>query len=172
MNFERYVTPYHSVKNEWNLACNIVPIHSFDSLLEKCPNRRVSQAPAYETVRHRNISKFLFSFIRFSQFFELLISFMLDCTLSQENFLTLPPPNPVFKNSLHRQFIHAIYVVSRWSTGNRGRAMSASEVIEVAGSNHSVGVILNLAWGPNNFSPSMIWSWQTRSVSQTGLGAE
>ena len=105
--------------------------------------------------------------------FELLISFMLDCTLSQENFLTLPPPpNPVFKNSLHRQFLHAIYVVSRWSTGNRGRATSTSEVIEVAGSNQATGVILNLAWGPNDFSPSMIWSWQTRSISQTGLGAE
>ena len=49
---------------------------------------------------------------------------------------------------------------------------SASEVIEVAGSNHAIGVILNLAWGPNNFSPSMIWSWRTRSNSQTGLGAE
>ena len=96
---------------------------------------------------------------------------MLDCTLSQTNFLTLPP-NPVFKNYLHRQFIHIIYGTSRWSTGNCGRATTASEVIEVAGSNHSVGVILNLAWGPNNFSPSMIWSWRTRSNSQTGLGAE
>ena len=37
---------------------------------------------------------------------------------------------------------------------------------------HAIGVILNLAWGPNNFSPSMIWSWRTRSNSQTGLGAE
>ena len=43
---------------------------------------------------------------------------------------------------------------------------------EVAGSNHAIGVILNLAWGPNNFSPSMIWSLRTRSNSQTGLGAE
>ena len=45
----------------------------------------------------------------------------LDCTLSHTNFLTLPPPppNPIFKNSLHRQFIHINYVVSRWSTGNR-----------------------------------------------------
>ena len=64
------------------------------------------------------------------------------------------------------------YVVSRWSSGNRRRATSAWEVIEVAGSNHTIGVILNLAWGPNNFSPSMIWSWRTRSYSQTGLGAE
>ena len=39
-------------------------------------------------------------------------------------------------------------------------------------SNHAIGVILNLAWGPNNFSPSMIWSLRTRSNSQTGLGAE
>ena len=102
MNFERHVMSYHSVKNEWNLACNIVPIHSFDSLLEKCPNRRVSQAPAYETVRHRNICKFLFSFIRFShQFFKLLISFMLDCTLSQENFLTLPPPPTRYLKTLY-----------------------------------------------------------------------
>ena len=46
------------------------------------------------------------------------------------------------------------------------------EVIEAAGSNHAIGVILNLAWGPNNFSPSMIWSWRTRGNSQTGLGAE
>ena len=29
-----------------------------------------------------------------------------------------------------------------------------------------------LAWGPNNFSLSMIWSWRTRSNSRTGLGAE
>ena len=50
--------------------------------------------------------------------------------------------------------------------------LSAGEVIEVAGSNPSIGVILNLAWGPNNFSPSMIWSCRTRSNSQTGLGAE
>ena len=64
------------------------------------------------------------------------------------------------------------YVVSRWSSGNRRRATSAREVIEVAGSNHATGVILNLAWGPNNFSPSMIWSLRTRSNSQTGLGAE
>ena len=62
--------------------------------------------------------------------------------------------------------------VSRWSSGNRRRATSAWEVIEVAGSNHAIGVILNLAWGPNNFSPSMIWSWRSRSNSQTGLGAE
>ena len=91
----------------------------------------------------------------------------LDCTLCQTKFLTLPP-NPVFQNSLHRQFIHL--VVSRWSSGNRERATSAREVIEVAGSNHAIGVILNLAWGPNNFSPSMIWNWRTRSNSQTGLG--
>ena len=64
------------------------------------------------------------------------------------------------------------YVVSRWSSGNRRRATSAREVIEVAGSNHAIGVILNLAWGPNNFSPSMIWSLRTRSNSQTGLGAK
>ena len=63
-------------------------------------------------------------------------------------------------------------IVSRWSSGSRGRATSAREVIEVAGSNHAIGVILNLAWGPNNFSPSMIWSWRTRGNSQTGLGAE
>ena len=95
----------------------------------------------------------------------------LECTLSQTNFLTLPP-NPVFKNSLDRQLMLFNDAYSRWSTGNRGRATSASEVIEVAGSNHAIGVILNLAWGPNNFSPSMIWSWRTRSNSQTGLGAE
>ena len=94
-----------------------------------------------------------------------------ECTLSQTNFLTLPP-NLVFKNSLHRQLMLFNDAYSRWSTGNRGRATSASEVIEVAGSNHAIGVILNLAWGPNNFSPSMIWSWRTRSNSQTGLGAE
>ena len=95
----------------------------------------------------------------------------LDCTLSPTKFLTLPP-SLVFQNSLHRQFIHIKYVLSRWSSGNRRRATSAWEVIEVAGSNHAIGVILNLAWGPNNFSPSMIWSWRTRSYSQTGLGAE
>ena len=68
--------------------------------------------------------------------------------------------------------MHIKYVVSRWSSGNRRRATSAREVIEVAGSNHAIGVILNLAWGPNNFSPSMIWSLRKRSNSQTGLGAE
>ena len=51
-------------------------------------------------------------------------------------------------------------------------AVRGRVVIEVTGSNHAIGVILNLAWGPNNFSPSMIWSWRTRSNSQTGLGAE
>ena len=96
----------------------------------------------------------------------------LDCTLSQTKFPTLPLPNPVFQNSLHRQFILIKYAFSRWSSGNRRRATSAREVIEVAGSNHAIGVILNLAWGPNNFSPSMIWSWRTRSNSQSGLGAE
>ena len=94
-----------------------------------------------------------------------------DCTLSKTNFLTLPP-SPVFENSPYRQLIFINDAYSRWSTGNRGRATRASEVIEVAGSNHAIGVILNLAWGPNNFSPSMIWSWRTRSNSQTGLGAE
>ena len=84
-----------------------------------------------------------------------------------------PSPHPVFQNSIHRQFILIIkYAFSRWSSGNRRRATSAREVIEVAGSNHAIGVILNLAWGPNNFSPSMIWSWRTRSNSRTGLGAE
>ena len=95
----------------------------------------------------------------------------LDCTLSNTKFLTLPP-NLVFQNSLHRQFMLIKYVVSRWSSGNRRRATSAREVIEVAGSNHAIGVILNLAWGPSNFSPSMIWSLRTGSNSQTGLGAE
>ena len=52
------------------------------------------------------------------------------------------------------------YAFSRWSGGNRKRVMSAREVIEVAGSNHAIGVI------------PMIWSWRTRSNSQTGLGAE
>ena len=94
-----------------------------------------------------------------------------DCTLSKTNVLTLPP-SPVFENSPYRQLILINDAYSRWSTGNRGRATKASEVIEVAGSNHAIGVILNLAWGPNNFSPSMIWSWRTRSNSQTGLGAE
>ena len=93
-------------------------------------------------------------------------------TLSVRQSSSPSPPSLVFQNSLDRQFIHNKYVVSRWSSGNRRRATSAREVIEVAGSNHAIGVILNLAWGPNNFSPSMIWSLRTRSNSQTGLGAE
>ena len=57
---------------------------------------------------------------------------------------------------------------SRWSTGNRGRATSASEVVEVAGLNHAIGVwfgaggqgvTLKLAWGPSNPSP-----WNLRFV--------
>ena len=74
MNFERYVMSYHSVKNEWNLVCNIV------------------------------------SFIRFSQFFELLISFMLDCTLSQENFLTLPPPPTRYLKTLYTDNLYMQYM--------------------------------------------------------------
>ena len=70
----------------------------------------------------------------------------LDYTLIWTNFLTLPP-SPVFENSPYRQLILLNDAYSRWSTGNRGRATSASEVIEVAGSNHAIGVILNLAWG-------------------------
>ena len=111
---------------------------------------------------------------RFYQFFALFISFSLcrkrSSALSVRQ--TSSPPSPVFKNSPHRQLMLFNDAYSRWSTGNRERATSASEVIEVAGSNHAIGVILNLAWGPNNFSPSMIWSWRTRSNSQTGLGAE
>ena len=91
---------------------------------------------------------------------------------SQSDKVIHPPPHPVFQNSIHRQFILIKYAFSRWSSGNRRRATSAREVIEVAGSNHAIGVILYLAWGPNNFSPSMIWSWRTRSNSRTGLGAE
>ena len=41
---------------------------------------------------------------------------------------------------------------SRWSTENGECATSASHVIEVAGSNHAIRVILNLAWGPNNYT--------------------
>ena len=112
----------------------------------------------------------------FYQFFVRFISFILDRKRSIElpvkQISSPSPPNSVFQNSLHRQFIHIKYVLSRWSSGNRERATSAREVIKVAGSNHAIGVILNLAWGPNNFSPSMIWSWRTRSNSQTGLGAE
>ena len=91
---------------------------------------------------------------------------------SKSDKLPHPTPNLVFKNSLDRQLMLFNDAYSRWSTGNRGRATSTSVVIKVAGSNHAIGVILNLAWGPNNFSPSMIWSWRTRSNSQTGLGAE
>ena len=88
----------------------------------------------------------------------------LDYTVSQTEFLTLLPT----------WYIKTHYTdnLCWWSSGNRRRATSAREVIEVAGSNHAIGVILNLAWGPNNFSPSMIWSWRTRSNSRTGLGAE
>ena len=43
---------------------------------------------------------------------------------------------------------------------------AASEVIEVAGSNHAIRVFLNLARGPNNLSPTTIWSWRIRSDSQ------
>ena len=113
---------------------------------------------------------------RFFQFFVWFISFILDrkrsIALSFGQTSSRSPPSPVFENSPYRQLILINDAHSRWSTGNRGRATSASEVIEVAGSNHAIGVILNLAWGPNNFSPSMIWSWRTRSNSQTGLGAE
>ena len=104
------------------------------------------------------------------------VSFILDqkrttsLLVRQTSSPSPPPTDPVLKNSSHRQFILINYAVSRWSSGSRGRATSAREVIEVAGSNHAIGVILNLAWGPNNFSPSMIWSWRTRSNSQTGLG--
>ena len=121
---------------------------------------RRRHSPLLHTLMFLCMTHFLYSWLE-----------TLDCTLSKTNFLTLPH-SPVFENSPYRQLILINDAYSRWSTGNRGRATSASEVIEVAGSNHAIGVILNLAWGPNNFSPSMIWSWRTRSNSQTGLGAE
>ena len=68
--------------------------------------------------------------------------------------------------------MHFNYAFSRWSSGNRRLARVQERSSEVTGSNHALGVIFNLAWGPNNFSPSMIWSWRTRSNSRTGLGAE
>ena len=131
------------------------------------------------TLSHTNSLTLVFEYMKLKSLLSVLciiyfLQFLpetLGCTLSQTNFLTLPP-NPVFKNSLHWQLMLFNDAYSRWSTGNRERATSASEVIEVAGSNHAIGVILNLAWGPNNFSPSMIWSLRTRSNSQTGLGAE
>ena len=106
---------------------------------------------------------------RFCQFFVWLISFnswpeKLDYTVSQTEFLTLLPT----------WYIKTHYTdnLCWWSSGNRRRATSAREVIEVAGSNHTIRVILSPAWGPNNFSQSMIWSWRTRSNSRTGLRAE
>ena len=160
-------------KNAWDLACNIVPMHTLDSFFEECPNRLFNeprQTGLSTIMTYANIPRLYVSVLCMIHF---LYSWpeMLHCTLSQTNFLTLPP-SPVFENSPYRQLILINDAYSRWSTGNRGRATSASEVIEVAGSNHAIGVILNLAWGPNNFSPSMIWSWRTRSNSQTGLGAE
>ena len=101
-----------------------------------------------------------------------IINFLYARLHSKSDKLPHPPPPTRFLKTIYTDNLYMQYVVSRWSTGNRGRATSASEVIEVAGSIHAIGVILNLAWGSNNFSPSMIWSWQTRSVSQTGLGAE
>ena len=126
-------------------------------------------APANDAVRHYDVCQY--SSLTWSVLWMIHFPYYrpetLDCTLSQTNFLTLPPTR-----YLKTLYTDNLYIWSRWSTGNRGRATSASEVIEVAGSNHAIGVILNLAWGPNNFSPSMIWSWRTRSNSQTGLGAE
>ena len=80
-----------------------------------------------------------------------------DCTLSQTKFLTLPP-NPVFQNSLHRQFM-----LMRWSSGNRRRARvkersSRLFLIWLGGRITSPrvwfgaggqGVTLELAWGPS-----------------------
>ena len=85
-----------------------------------------------------------------------------DCTLSQTKFLTLPP-NPVFQNSLHRQFMLIKYVVTRWSSGNRrharvkerssrlfltwlGGRITSPRVWFGAGGK---GVTLELAWGPS-----------------------
>ena len=104
-----------------------------------------------------------------------LVSFILDrkrsIALSVTQSSSPSPPAWYFKTRYTANSCYK-YVVSRWSSGNRRRATSAREVIEVAGSNHAIGVILNLAWGPNNFSPSMIWSLRTRSNSRTGLGVE
>ena len=100
----------------------------------------------------------------FCQFFAWFISFILSRKPSialpiKQSSSPSPPPQPgILKLNTPRR-----------SSGNRRRAR---EVIEVTGSNHAMGVILNLAWGPNNFSPSMIWNWRSRSNSQTGLGAE
>ena len=81
----------------------------------------------------------------------------------QSNKVPHPPPHPVFQNSIHRQFMLIEYTFSRWSRGNRRRATSAREVIEVAGSwlggritspwvwfgAGGQGVTLELAWGPS-----------------------
>ena len=77
----------------------------------------------------------------------------LDCTLSQTKFLTLPP-NPVFQNSLHRNFMLIKYVVSWGSSSNRRRARSiwlggwitSPRVWFGVGGQ---GVTLELAWGPS-----------------------
>ena len=73
------------------------------------------------------------------------------------------PPNPVFQNSLHRQFMLIKYVVTRWSSGNRRRARvkersSRLFLIWLGGRITSPrvrfgaggqGVTLELAWGPS-----------------------
>ena len=85
----------------------------------------------------------------------------LDCTLSQTKFLTLPPTR-YFKTQ-YTDNLCLLNIHLRWSRGNRRRATSAREVIEVAGSwlggritspwvwfgAGGQGVTLELAWGPS-----------------------
>ena len=43
-------------------------------------------------------------------------------------------------------------------------AQRVQEVIEVAGSNHAIGVILNVAWGPNNYTLSFVKAFYNNRI--------
>ena len=73
---------------------------------------------------------------------------------SQSDKVPHPPPQPGI-SKLSTPTIYA-YKICSYEMVERQACASEREVIEVAGSNHAIAVILNLAWGPNNFSPSLI----------------
>ena len=96
-------------KNAWDLAYNIFPMHTLDSLFEECLNRLFNepQQTGLSTIMtYANIPRLYVSVVCMIHF---LYSWpeTLHCTPTQTNFLTFPP-NPPFNNSLHRQFIHII----------------------------------------------------------------
>ena len=94
---------------------NIIPMQILDNVFKKCANRRVSRASGKQGRPPLQHMLILTSFTS-------LLSFLYDSFLlflsgnarlhSFSDKVPHPPPNPIFQNSLHRQFMLIKYVVS------------------------------------------------------------